>query len=79
MLITRHAYINTRSEAGKPEKIEFDSNEVTRAYVWTNFYGNPSYTLFLDNGTMLFCVDDYGCENDLNIRAITVPRKKDLF
>ena len=79
MLIQRHAYIDTSSEAGRPEKVEFDSEEVTGAYVWSNFYGNPSYTLYLNDGRCLFCVDDYGCMNDLSISAKTVQRKKDLF
>lgn len=80
MKIERHAYINTSSEAGRPTKIVFDSDDVEQAYVWTNGYGNPSYTLYLKNGDCLFCVDDYGCMNDIgHIREKTVTRKKDLF
>ena len=65
--------------AGSPELVEFDSNDVKQAYVWVNYYGNPSYTLYLEDGTSLYCVDDYGCMNDLPISAKTVQRKKDLF
>jgi len=79
MLITRHAYKNTNSEAGRPEKIEFDSDDVGRVYAWTNSYGNPSYTLYLEDGTCLFCVDDYGCLNNISAHVTFVTRKKDLF
>ena len=78
--ITRHAYVNTRSEAGSPEEVVLDSKDVIYALSWTNYYGNPSYTLYLKNGDCLFCVDDYGCMNDLNhISLRFVQRKKDLF
>ncbi len=80
MKIKRYAYLNTQSMAGKPKHIELDSTDVTSAYCWVNFYGNPSYTLYLENGDFLYCVDDYGCMNDINhINAKTVARKKDLF
>lgn len=80
MQITRRAYINTSSEAGDPTRITFDSNDVKQAYVWSNSYGNPSYTLYLDNGDCLFLVSDYGAMNGIrHISARTVHRKKDLF
>jgi len=79
MQITRHAYVNTSSQAGMPERIEFDSDQVIQAYVWINYYGNPSYSLYLNDGRCLFCVDDYGCMNDIKVYAKPVQRKKDLF
>jgi len=80
MLISRYAYKNTSNSSGRPELVEFDSDDVTQAYVWVNYYGNPSYTLYLKDGTSLFCVDDYGCMNGINhLSARTVQRKKDLF
>ena len=30
--ITRYAYVNTRSEAGRPEKVVLDSSDVTQAF-----------------------------------------------
>lgn len=79
MQIERYAYVNTSSEAGHPEKIVFDSGDVTSAFVWVNYCGNPSYTLYLKDGRSLLCVDDYGCMNDIPLTAQTVQRKKDLF
>ena len=79
MKIYRYAYKNTSSSAGMPEKVEFDSDDVTQAFVWVNYYGNPSYTLYLKNGSFLYCVDEYGGMNDIPLTAKTVQRKKDLF
>jgi hypothetical protein len=80
MNIERYAYINTASMAGKPEKVEFNSEDVRAAYVWTNSFGNPSYTLYLEDDTCLYLVDDYGAMNDINhISPRFVQRKKDLF
>ena len=80
MQIERYAHVNTSSEAGSPEKVVLDSDDVTQAFSWTNGFGNPSFTLYLKNGDCLFCVDDYGCMNDLNhISLRFVQRKKDLF
>jgi len=80
MNITRHAYINTSSEAGRPTKIGFDSELITAIYSWTNGYGNPSYTFYLSSGDCLFLVDDYGAMNDVyHISPRFVSRKKDLF
>ena len=80
MEIERYAYINTSSAAGKGEKVTFESDDVTQAYVWVNYYGNPTYSLFLKDRTSLLLVDDYGAMNDINhISAKTVQRKKDLF
>ena len=80
MNIERYAYINTSSQAGRGEKVNFNSDDVTQAYVWVNYYGNPTYSLFLEDGTSLLLVDDYGAMNDINhISAKSVQRKKDLF
>jgi len=80
MNIERYAYLNTGSQAGRPNKIVFDADTVRQAYVWVNYYGNPTYSLFLEDGTSLLLVDDYGAMNDINhISAKTVQRKKDLF
>ena len=80
MNITRYAYLNTSSQAGRPTEFTFNSEDVTRAYVWVNYYGNPTYSLFLKDGTSLLLVDDYGAMNDINhISAKTVTRKKDLI
>ncbi|MCK4870782.1 MAG: hypothetical protein KAS93_06705 [Gammaproteobacteria bacterium] len=78
--VERYAYVNTSSEAGDGEKVTFNPDDVTRAFCWTNMYGNPTYSLFLEDGTTLLLVDDYGAMNDINhISARTVQRKKDLF
>lgn len=78
--VERYAYINTSSSAGKGEKFTFNPDDVTQAYVWVNSFGNPTYSLFLKDGTTLLLVDDYGAMNDINhISARTVQRKKDLF
>lgn len=80
MNIERYAYINTSSERGRPSKVIFDADSVKWAFVWTNGYGNPSYTLYLEDGSCLFLVDDYGAMNDINhLSAKIVRRKKDLF
>ena len=80
MEITRYEYKNTRSMAGKAEKHTFNSMDVSSAYCWVNSWGNPSYTLYLNNGDFYYLVDSYGAMNDINhISARTVPRKKDLF
>ena len=80
MIIERYAYINTSSQAGSGERVTFEANDVRQAYVWVNCYGNPTYSLFLEDGTSLLLVDDYGAMNDINhISAKTVQRKKDLF
>lgn len=79
MKLKRRAYLNTHSEAGRPEYIEFNPQDVIRATVWVNSWGNPTYMLHLENGDTLLCVDDYGAMNNLNhISARSVNRKKDL-
>ena len=80
MKLTRYAYINTKSQAGEPEKVEFEPKQVNHAYVWSNSFGNPTYTLYLDDGRRLLCVDDYGAMNGIDhITARRVSRRKDLF
>lgn len=77
--ITRYGYINTLSEAGRPSKLVFPSANVTHATVWTNHYGNPTTRLYLEDGTTIMCVDDYGVMNDIHhISPVFVQRKKDL-
>lgn len=77
--ITRRGYINTHSEAGRPEPVTFKADSVIRSSVWINSYGNPTHMLYLDNGDTLLCVDDYGAMNNIyHISARTVTRRKDL-
>jgi len=77
-MLERYAYINTRSEAGRPEKVTFNTIDVTGFTVWTNTFGNPTWMIYLAGGKTLLCVDDYGCENDMPRSARIVQRKKDL-
>ena len=49
-VITRYAYINTRSERGRPTRVEFDSLDVQEVRRWHNINGNPSYTIHLRYG-----------------------------
>jgi len=44
MTITRYAYINTRSAAGRPTKVEFEPSDVIDVRCWTNYYGNGPRT-----------------------------------
>jgi hypothetical protein len=79
-LLVRYGYVDTRSSAGRPERIELRASDVTEARKWYNVNGNPSYTLRLADGRTLFLVDDYGAMNGLyHVSAWTVDRRKDLF
>jgi hypothetical protein len=74
-------YKNTKSEAGSPERVLVNLDEVRHATVWVNYYGNPSYMLYLENGDTLFLVDEYGIDRSCFSRSCvvrTVSRKKDL-
>ena len=75
---TIYAYKNTSSAAGSPTKYDIDPNEVIRANVWFNFYGNPSYGFHMSNGDSYLLIDDYGAMNGLSINRRDVNRKKDL-
>ena len=80
MTITRYAYINTRSAAGRPTKVWIEPSDAIDVRCWFNSYGNPSYTFRLKGGFILFMVDDYGAENGIrHVRRTVVPRKHDLF
>lgn len=77
--LERYAYIDTHSEAGKPERVTIKPEMVYKSNVWFNSYGNPTYMLYLVDGRTLLCVDDYGAMNGLNhIFRNEVNRKKDL-
>jgi hypothetical protein len=78
-LISRYGYKNTSSMAGRGEHVEFYPSDVVRAACWFNVYGNPSYCLYFEDGSTLYCVDDYGCMNGLPVSRVLVQRKKDLF
>lgn len=76
--VVRHGYVNTRSEAGKPSRVEFDPAWVTHANVWTNTFGNPTTMLYFKDGSELLLVDEHGACNDLPVSAAVVTRKRDL-
>jgi len=90
MIISRYCHVNTRSESGSPERVFFNTEDVIRLTCWVNGYGNPTYMVYLTNKSgsfgalagntaTLLCVDDYGCENDLQSKPCrTVNRKKEL-
>ena len=78
-LLKRYAYINTSSEAGSPTEVTFTAEQVVWVRRWVNHYGNPSYTIKLDNGDTLYLVDDFGGTNDLRCDVHICRRRKDLF
>lgn len=78
--VTRYAYVDTTSEAGRPVHVEFRPSDVVAVRKWINSYGNPSHTFLLADGRTLFLVDDFGALNDIRSAPVTyVSRKKDLF
>lgn len=74
--ITRYAYVDTLSTAGRPERVDLDTRDVTSVRVWTNSYGNPTYALSLRDGRTLVCVDDYGAANNLSHAPISFCRTR---
>lgn len=76
--VERYAYKNTTSEAGRPEKYTLRIKSIHWINTWTNYYGNPTYMFYMDDGTTYLMVDDYGCMNDIPKFAKVVGRKKDL-
>ena len=78
--ITRFAYVNTTSQAGRPTEVTIPVAEVLRLSKWSNYYGNPSYVIHMRNGETYLLVDDFGGDNDLRSKPIAfVTRRKDLF
>jgi hypothetical protein len=62
---------------GKRDTRNYD--DITRLNVWVNYYGNPSYGVYLSTGEKLLLVDDYGfCTSYAPVRLAVVKRKKDL-
>jgi hypothetical protein len=78
--ISRFGYKNTASSAGKPENFKVMTDDIVSVNCWFNSYANPSYCLHLADDSTIFCVDDYGCMNNINhLNRTVVKRKKDLF
>lgn len=76
----RRGYINTTSSAGKPADIVVLPEDVAAVRCWFNSYGNPSYSYRLDNGDVLYLVDDFGAMNGLaHLQREVVARRRDLF
>ena len=72
-------YKNTSSTRGGPTEYHIDPQDVIRANVWFNVYGNPSYGLWMSNGDTYLLIDDYGGMNQLgHLTRHHVRRKKDL-
>lgn len=78
MFITRYGYVNTKSTAGKPKKVEIDTDWILNVRVWTNLYGNPTTAFRLTDGMTLIMVDDFGALNYVHNHPVVVRRKKDL-
>lgn len=84
IVITRHAYLDTHSEAGSPTKYEINVADITGVNSWTNSYGNPTFMIYTTEAETgkshtYLCVDDYGAMNDIgHIYRNTVNRRKDL-
>lgn len=77
--LTRYAYVDTMSTAGRPVAVTFHAVDVVRLAVWHNIYGNPTTAIRLSDGRRLLCVDDYGARNGLAHAPIRyVDRRKDL-
>ena len=80
MTTTIWGYLNTRSSAGPIQEIEIDLADVKYVRCWHNHFGNPSYTYSMDNGDIIYLVDDYGAMNGLGrLSRDLVNRRKDLF
>jgi hypothetical protein len=69
--VTRHAYKNTHSTAGRPDVHEIVVEDIRDIYKWNNVYGNPNYYFVMNDGTYYRLVDDYGALNDLGILNYT--------
>lgn len=83
--VTRYAYVDTQSQAGRPTKVEIPVNEITELRRWFNSYGNPSCVIHTHNSRTnvshtYLCVDDYGATNGLGSIPISVKNhRKDMF
>jgi len=64
--VTRRAYKNTHSTAGRPDTHEIVVADIRDIYKWNNLYGNPNYYFVMNDGTFYRLVDDYGGTNDIN-------------
>ena len=79
MMKTIYAYKNTRSYRGSPTEYQIVPQDVIRANVWVNCYGNPYYGLWMSDGTTYLLIDDYGGMNQLDhLTPRRVTRKKGL-
>ena len=78
-LITRYAHINTRSMKGYPVKVTFPADSVLWVRKWHNVYGNPSYTVQLSDGRLLYLVDDFTGTSEFPCSYDYVTTRKALF
>ena len=78
--IQRAGYYGKTSSAGMPLNLSIPVSTVLGIRRWVNSNGNPSYVLLISGNRWLYCVDDFGCENDLgHLPVQRVNRKRDLF
>ena len=80
--VTKIGYLNTTSSAGYPAPFAFTLEEVVAVKIWHNGCGNPSTVIHLNDGTMLYMVDDYSAMSNMGGAMVgrkTVNRRKDLF
>ena len=78
-LVERYAFVNTRSSKGNPVKVTFPSDSVMWVRKWHNIYGNPSYTIQLSDGRLLYLVDDFTGTSEFPCSYDYVKTRKALF